>query len=348
MNDDCKVPSKIDMATIATPEILEMPISPLKRDLKFFLKKIYTLPIIYTATLNNVFYHSRYNAIFNHKRQLISESVEYGEKNLYKIVKKFSIRYLYLTKVEKISGTCAVFRSIRKINNYYHSLIEHIPRLYLLDQPEYKKIQKIKLLIPSELNYVEKFFVPKLIPKNIEICIVNPQKLFLLEKLIFPSFLTSPSAGYLPQEYLQWFLPKVTPKRNRNKINKIFISRNKAKFRRIANEDEFFEMLSNYGFKKYNLEDISVEEQVELFYDASDVIGVHGAGLSNIIFSDQINVLEIFPERYIRHTHYYYLAKSLGHKYQYCCGKDNQLNRYSTSFDVSIEDVEKMLVQIIK
>ncbi len=255
---------------------------------------------------------------------------------------------MYLTKVEKISGTCTVFRSIRNINNYYHSLIEHIPRLYLLDRPEYKKIQKIKLLIPSELNYVEKFFVPKLAPTNIEICIVNPQKLFFLEKLIFPSFITRPSAGYLPQEYLQWFLPKVTPKRNRNKINKIFISRNKAKSRRIANEEKFFEMLSNYGFKKYNLEDISVEKQVELFYDATDVIGVHGAGLSNIIFSDQINILEIFPERYIRHTHYYYLAKSLGHKYQYCCGKDNQLNRYSTSFDVSIEDVEKMLVQIIK
>ena len=54
---------------------------------------------------------------------------------------------------------------------------------------------------------------------------------------------------------------------------------------------------------------MSIAEQIELFYDADYVIGVHGAGLVNIIFSSQINVLEIFPTSYVI-PHYFYLSKS--------------------------------------
>ena len=148
----------------------------------------------------------------------------------------------------------------------------------------------------------------------------------MLEKLVFPKLLTSYNAGYLPSEYIKFFINKIKPNRERNKINRIFISRKNSPSRHILNEDDIIDRLAIHGFKKYFLEEMSIAEQIELFYDADYVIGVHGAGLVNIIFSSQINVLEIFPTSYVI-PHYFYLSKSLNHVYKYwCCnskgGKD--------------------------
>ncbi len=74
--------------------------------------------------------------------------------------------------------------------------------------------------------------------------------------------------------------------------------------------------LSQYGFKKYILENLPITEQIELFYDADFVIGTHGAGLSNLVFSRKARVLELFPTGYIL-PHYYYLSKSTNNNYAY-------------------------------
>jgi capsular polysaccharide biosynthesis protein len=91
----------------------------------------------------------------------------------------------------------------------------------------------------------------------------------------------------------------------------------------MVNEDELFEALKPYGFKKYFLEDLSMDAEIELFYDADYVVGIFGAGLTNMIFSDQIKILELFPSEFVE-PNYYYLAKSLGHTYGYYNGYCNE------------------------
>jgi hypothetical protein len=51
------------------------------------------------------------------------------------------------------------------------------------------------------------------------------------------------------------------------------------------------------------------------------VVGTHGAGLTNVLFSDAVKVIEIFPSWYVL-PHYLYLCRSLGHPYDYCVTKD--------------------------
>ena len=49
--------------------------------------------------------------------------------------------------------------------------------------------------------------------------------------------------------------------------------------------DEIQPILTAYGFEDTILEGRSPAEQISLFRDAEAVVGVHGAGLTNILFS---------------------------------------------------------------
>lgn len=118
---------------------------------------------------------------------------------------------------------------------------------------------------------------------------------------------------------------------------KIFISRDKARKRRILNEDELFEHISPYGYERVYLEDISIRETARMFSNAEAVIAPHGAGLANIVFSPpDTKVLELFGEHLTRS--YYMLACQKRLKYfafEACrprgvegdCDKLNCLNR---------------------
>lgn len=63
---------------------------------------------------------------------------------------------------------------------------------------------------------------------------------------------------------------------------KIFISRSDTN-RRKSHNDHILESISaDLGFEKFRLRDLSVEEQVALFRNASHITGLHGAGFVNI------------------------------------------------------------------
>lgn len=290
----------------------------------------YTTPNIFTLKLRNIYFCPKYNILHTKSRQIIEESI-----STQKELDQFDSQEFYLKKINTISSICSTFRSHK--NGYYHTLIDNLPRLYLLHDSTFKDIEEIKILLSTEPTKVEQFYLRKLLPKNAKIKLLNNQEKYQLENFIFTSFLSRRFSGYLPSKYVSWFLEKTSPKRPRKKNNRIFISRiptHKGRQRCILNEDQLFERaLQPYGFKRYILEYMTIEEQIELFYDAEAVVAAHGAGLTNTIFSEEINVLELFPTQFVL-PHYYFLSKSLGHKYRYLCAQEKGK---SSNFNVNIE-----------
>ena len=68
------------------------------------------------------------------------------------------------------------------------------------------------------------------------------------------------------------------------------------------------EVLASFKFEEILPEQLSVQEQAELFASASAVVGPHGAGLTNIVFcKPQTKVIELFAPSY-RHSAYWMLA----------------------------------------
>ncbi|MEN9201850.1 MAG: glycosyltransferase 61 family protein [Thermostichus sp. DG_1_6_bins_120] len=77
---------------------------------------------------------------------------------------------------------------------------------------------------------------------------------------------------------------------------RLYISRRFARWRRVINEAEVLAYLQPLGFVSVQLEKLSLAEQIALMQGAEVVIGLHGAGLTNIAFCrPQTLVIEIFP-----------------------------------------------------
>jgi hypothetical protein len=86
---------------------------------------------------------------------------------------------------------------------------------------------------------------------------------------------------------------------------RIYISRGDAgKTRPVVNEPQLIEMLSRYGFESVQLSPLSIYEKAAVFNSAAILIGVHGGGLANLVYCEPgTKILEIFPDRYVRHAY---------------------------------------------
>ncbi len=65
---------------------------------------------------------------------------------------------------------------------------------------------------------------------------------------------------------------------------RIFISRADGGGRGIINEAEVLALVARHGFDVVRLSDLSLTEQIALFAAAEAVVGVHGAGLTNLLY----------------------------------------------------------------
>ena len=126
------------------------------REIKHLQAANYSLPDIYTTTLHDVIYCTKFDILLTKTRKVISDSINTTiEQNKYDIAEN-----TYFNKTEKIAGICAIFRSFA--NGYYHQLIDNIPRIFLLDRPQYKDIEEIKLLASTKISRSEEFLLSKI------------------------------------------------------------------------------------------------------------------------------------------------------------------------------------------
>jgi capsular polysaccharide biosynthesis protein len=312
---------------------------PFDAPFKYLEAETYTTHDIFTTVLEGVLYDPGNGIVLTQSRKILAESL-YPHMDLITIYgaffnKPFLRRKFFGKPAEVISGYSSIYQGLP--NGYYHKLIDLTPRCYLLNQPEYADLNEIKLLYAEPLAEAEKVLIPKLVPANVHLTRLVPGELYYLEKLILPTFMTQFGSGYLPKPYVEKLRQEVFPQRPSKRQHRIYISRAKSasglKKRHILNEDELLSALNRFGFEKFQLEDYSLEEKIEIFYDAETVVGAYGGGLTHILFSDKVNVLELQVMAKMQ-TYYYYLAKSLGHNFNFICA-DKSNNRENFSVDTS-------------
>ena len=90
---------------------------------------------------------------------------------------------------------------------------------------------------------------------------------------------------------------KTSPAPTRTTGRRLFISRRNNPTRNIANEADLKPLFDRFNIETVAFESLTVAEQATLMHSADLVIGVHGAGLTNLTFCrPRTTVLEIFGD----------------------------------------------------
>ncbi|MBE9097329.1 tetratricopeptide repeat protein [Tychonema sp. LEGE 07203] len=168
------------------------------------------------------------------------------------------------------------------------------------------------------------------------------------DKLIVPSICEGASGTskwkceYLRKLFLNNRLPLKT-----DYSEKIYISREKASYRRIVNEEEVVGCLEKFGFRAVNLETMSVAEQAACLAAAKVVVAPHGGGLTNLVFcTPGTKVIEIFSPIYTP-TCFWTISNlcELEHYYLIAELFDDETHKYFGHKDmrVDVQSLEKLI-----
>ncbi len=135
--------------------------------------------------------------------------------------------------------------------------------------------------------------------------------------------------------------------KNSSGENKVFITRAKARLRFIENSIEIETIATRLGFLVIDTDQLSMAEQIQLFSSTRYLIGIHGAGLTNLVYQNgSCKVLELFPppdQGYLPY-HYILLAKMFGFQYSAMIGQPGK-EKYSGGFYLPPDEFENQLLK---
>ena len=173
---------------------------------------------------------------------------------------------------------------------------------------------------------------------------------YFFRRLIFQTHL-APTGNYHDEtvRHMRARLLKNLPLNNSTKGERIYISRAKAKRRRVINEQELIPVLKKHQFSIIHFEDYSWAEQIAICANAKIMLGLHGAGLTNMLFMPKDSkVIELRREGDAHNNCYFSLASALGLDYYYLQCSTDKLEVLNANFIVDIFEANKLLKLITK
>ncbi|HMG93402.1 MAG TPA: glycosyltransferase family 61 protein [Chryseolinea sp.] len=272
----------------------------------------------------------------------MSLSNDNGEVIQYKLFDFLRIKFFWPSMPLRNDVRYLVVHNIFS-HTYYHWLVEALPRLFLLRG----EIPSSVLLLPS--NHDQRFHVESLKLFGVRRTEILKDR----TRYIVPKIITSTQIGrianYHPTilnqmvEYM-----KSVADTDIDLGQKIYVSRSKASRRKIINESQVEDCVKKAGFSVVHFEDYSFIQQISIMHHCRFLIGLHGAGLVNMIFMTVGGrILEL--RKYDSGENYFYfgLSATVGHDYyyQFC---DSSVTNISVQDSDIIVDIDKFQQNVTK
>ncbi len=194
-------------------------------------------------------------------------------------------------------------------NNYWHWLFDVLPRLKIFENiNDLKKIDFF--LFPNTEKKFQKESLDLLkIPIKKRLSSIKYRHLESKQIIAtgHPYVINNDASNEiqnLPLWIIEWLKKSLTENielEDKSFPQNIYIDRGDANpniknLRKIINEEEIINILKNKNFKIVRLSDLSISDQIKLFFNAKYIIGLHGAGFANVIFSKNgLKMLELKP-----------------------------------------------------
>lgn len=274
----------------------------------------------------------------NYSRDRLYNQLFFNDlSNSTNLIKDKNIKIKYIDKALILTS---------KWNHYGHFLTEHIYKIRFLKKSISKKeFNKVKFIVEGNFPNWKKDVLNSL---NIDInnLIYWDKNLnFEVKDLYMTSYPlpTYDNLIWLKEEVKKYF----NINNNEKNRNKIYISRNKLSTipRKVSNEKDLIAYLKKNNFLIMHPQMKNFQEQVEIFSNASIIIGPHGSGHINSLFSDDCKVIE-FQGNHTRLALFsFYIANLLGHKWELLIYEENQNNG---SIKVDIDQLDSLLKKLQK
>lgn len=298
--------------------------------------------ILYTDLVENVSIISNNNLIPGANFQKINNILVDDDKNISLVKGTPRIR-------KKINKTVVSLIQDASGKNYAHWLLDILPKLEILNKtisidtvdyfllPELKynfQFQTLKILgIPSEKILNSKFHRH-----------IKAKKLIIIDHPWYSKGSIHDEMINIHEWSIKW-LRNVFLKLGDTKTKnlKLFIDRSDSIFNhcQLINASDVWNLLEKNGFQKLKLSSINFQEQVNLFNSADTIVGAHGAGLANTIFSKaHTKIIEIKPKN---HNNQFIKkiskVNNLNHKIM--TSNDNKLKNTNLNGDINV-DIEEL------
>jgi hypothetical protein len=254
----------------------------------------------------------------------------------------------FFRNLKKIKGRSLIIAAKDAASNYFHWMTDALPKISIAEKAGYKLSQIDTVIVSNELLPFQQETLKQIGIEKEKRISLSTHSLLHSEELIMPSATcisgnVSPwIIDYLRLTFKDWMQTDISLPSN------IFIGRKKASKRVLLNEEKVILALENKNFKTIYLEDLSVKEQIKLFFNARQIVGVHGAGLTNLLFSQVGSfVLELFPVNYVNQC-YWTIASYNELEYAYLLGEgvditDENTHLIDSDFCVSVDNLIHLL-----
>lgn len=207
---------------------------------------------------------------------------------------------------------------IPNIENYYHLMVDHIlPSLHRLIFDPSLAGQKVNFVLQRELPIIVFFmeFLNRQGFKTDKFTLRNFHRLTGEALLIGRALPRDHGCYFVFSELLKLFDRFIDEKISTIDVPElVYIERANTPRRKILNQVEISEALKNFGFVPVSFSYKNYLYQIAIFRKSKVIISVHGASLTNLIWSKSISVIEIFPED-LRPKHYLNISAQLGLSY---------------------------------
>lgn len=222
---------------------------------------------------------------------------------------------------------------------YFHWMLEHLMKIKFIEQYKAKKRTEIKLIIPPDpspymieslnnLGYSEDDYI---IWNGVDTTIEN---------FIVPSY-PEPKINNI-----EWLRGRMIKSKDHGESpDSIYISRQRANHRRVDNYKQVEELLDKFNIQPICCEELSLQTQINIFNNADLVLGPHGAGLTNMIWGDNLSVIEIFND--VLQPPYYVIAEIMGHDYTAIPSSEVANSGQKRNYDMNV-DIGKLEKQLVR
>ena len=226
--------------------------------------------------------------------------------------------------------------------NYYHWLIDYLPRLLLARK--YAAIGDLRIVVNKPLLPFQRETLALLGLDERRLLLVADGEAIRPRTTLVPSLL---AATTVPHPALPKLLQDAYPRRQSSRCERVYLSRQDAAWRQLTNEAELISLLERYGFERHVPASLGFQQQIDLCYGAKAVVAVHGAAMANIVFCPATTkVFEIFTP-HNKATFMYMLSRTCKREHRFVparnvtFGEDG--NPMHGTWEVDLEAMESAL-----